>query len=94
MFLPVLTVAGTIIKDNKFMGNETSLIYAKGVMLNFTNNTAYGNGYLSPNLTKKSSSSDLDFEPYTFYLSQQYGVLYLKMLDSLPKSFYHIIRRN
>ena len=56
--MPVLTLAYVMIRDNNFLGNETSLIYAKQVMLNFTNNVAIGNGFLSNNMTKKTRVAD------------------------------------
>jgi hypothetical protein len=46
-FAPLLVMSKNTIRENLFLGTETSLIFVKQALFNFTENIVYGNGYLS-----------------------------------------------
>ena len=51
-------------RDNKIIGNGTSLIGVKEAQLIFSDNQVHGNGYLSNQIIKKTKPKDLDFLGY------------------------------
>jgi hypothetical protein len=63
-------------------------------LLNFTDNVVYGNGYLSQLWSKKTKTADVDFNSYIFYLSQQYGAVYLIGNEFLGNGLFHNFRNN
>lgn len=69
---PILDVSSSTIKDNKFLGNDTSLFYISNGQLIFNDNTVYGSGYLQSSFSiTKSKSADVNiyflYDSYTFY---------------------------
>lgn len=93
-FFPSVNIANTAFRDNKFLGNQTSLVYIHQAYINFTNNTVTGNGFLSNNITRKSASASIKADGYTFYLSQHYGFLRMINTEQFSATTANLIRDN